>query len=405
MSTATSDGLRAANRASVLGALVRRGELSRAELADACGLSAATVATVVSELLHDGFAEERSRVPSHGGRPITRLGPRPDGAHLLGAEVGEGGVVVELLDLSLRHLDDEHVPLGVPDPNPVEVAAALRRGLRTVRSRNPAAEASLAGIGLALPDGLLGSAPAQVLVEMLAEPGRARAVPVHAAGHAAALAAAEAWRGPVGDGPPGNGPARSVGRTLVAALGRDAGLAVVAHGRLDPERGDAGSWGHTTVVPNGRGCACGRRGCLQAYVGADALVEAWRARGGTPTGTGPEALAALVAAADAGEAGAVTALDMALELLAIALGNAVTLTGVGAVVVGGPVGDVLVRARGAALAGRVRTATAAPGADVLSVTGRRAAEGGAFGAALVVLDRLLASPGLARGPVGAAPPD
>lgn len=415
MGAGTSGDLRAANRAATLGALVRAGELSRAELAERCDLSPATVAKVVADLLAQGLVEARGRVPSRGGRPVARLGVRADGGRLLGAEVADEEVVVELLDLTLQRLDDERVPIGAADASPVQVAAALRRAVRAVRSRHVAADAPLLGLGLSLP-GSLGAVPGApaggavsggaaldldgtslhapglgwpviALADLLGD--LADGVAVVPAGRAAALAAAEVWRGGL-DGP---------GRTLVVALGRDVGLAVVSAGGVGPGALGTGEWGHTTVVPNGRRCRCGRRGCLEAYVGADAVVEAWRARGGEPSSSGPTGVSALLAAADDGDAAAVTTLDMTLDLLAAALGTAVTLTGAGAVVVGGAAGELLVRARGADLAGRVRGASATPGADLLALTACRVPGGGALGAALGVLDRLATprpTPGVPR---------
>lgn len=393
MGAGTSGDLRAVNRAAVLGALVRDGELTRAELAERCDLSPATATKVVADLTAEGLVEERGLVPSRGGRPIGRLGVRADAGLLLGAEVGDDGVVVELLDLALQRVDDERVPIGAVDPSPVQVAAALRRAVRAVRSRRTGADARLLGLGLSLPGSLGAGAdarettlhvpglgwPTVLLGDLLGD--LVDGLPFVPVGRAAALAAAEVWRGGLG----------TEGRTLVVALGRDVGLAVVTDGRVAPGPVGTGEWGHTTVVPNGRRCRCGRRGCLEAYVGADQVVEAWRARGGEPPSSGAAGVAALLVAADDGDAAAVTTLDMTLDLLAAALGTAVTLLGADAVVVGGPAGEALVRARGGDLAARVRDACATPRADLLSLTACRVPDAGAFGAALGVLG-LLATP-------------
>jgi predicted NBD/HSP70 family sugar kinase len=57
----------------------------------------------------------------------------------------------------------------------------------------------------------------------------------------------------------------------------------------------AGEWGHTPIVVGGRACRCGSRGCLEAYVGAEAILE----RYGRPLPGNDEesALAELIAAA------------------------------------------------------------------------------------------------------------
>src|SRR5205807_2074586 len=37
----------------------------------------------------------------------------------------------------------------------------------------------------------------------------------------------------------------------------------------------AGEWGHTSLVVGGVRCRCGAAGCLEAYVGAEALLREW----------------------------------------------------------------------------------------------------------------------------------
>lgn len=64
---------------------------------------------------------------------------------------------------------------------------------------------------------------------------------------------------------------------LVVTLGTGVGGAVVIDGRL--VRGAAGfaaEIGHITVVPDGRPCGCGLRGCLERYASGTALgINAW----------------------------------------------------------------------------------------------------------------------------------
>jgi predicted NBD/HSP70 family sugar kinase len=43
--------------------------------------------------------------------------------------------------------------------------------------------------------------------------------------------------------------------------------------------GNAGEFGHTTAVPGGHSCICGKRGCLETYVSADALMRRLAANG------------------------------------------------------------------------------------------------------------------------------
>jgi glucokinase len=75
--------------------------------------------------------------------------------------------------------------------------------------------------------------------------------------------------------------ARATGRSLSHAIGLTLGTGVggglLLDGRLyRGERGMAGELGHLTVIPDGRPCACGNRGCLERYAGALGLAESMR---------------------------------------------------------------------------------------------------------------------------------
>ena len=70
------------------------------------------------------------------------------------------------------------------------------------------------------------------------------------------------------------GAARDTENSMIALLGIGVGLCIVSNAEI--YRGaasSAGEWGHTTVEVGGRTCRCGARGCLEAYVGAGAIVS------------------------------------------------------------------------------------------------------------------------------------
>jgi predicted NBD/HSP70 family sugar kinase len=76
------------------------------------------------------------------------------------------------------------------------------------------------------------------------------------------------------------GHGREVRDFLVATVGRGIGLGIVANGTVyRGGRGGAGEFGHVPVLADGPVCACGRRGCLEAVVGEQALTRAGRVAG------------------------------------------------------------------------------------------------------------------------------
>ncbi|MEU2351055.1 ROK family protein [Modestobacter sp. NPDC049651] len=59
---------------------------------------------------------------------------------------------------------------------------------------------------------------------------------------------------------------------LMITLGTGIGGGIVIDGRLQRgAHGVAGEWGHMRVVPDGRLCACGNRGCWEQYASGNAL--------------------------------------------------------------------------------------------------------------------------------------
>ena len=149
--------------------------------------------------------------------------------------------------------------------------------------------------------------------------------PVRLHNDAACVAVAEHWRG-------GWGTADLLG--MVVSTGVGGGL--VLGGRLvDGASGNAGHLGHLVVDPDGPPCACGGRGCLEAYARGPAVV-AWAAARGSAATDGRE----LAAEARAGEPVAQAAFARAGRALGLAIASAAALLDVRVVAVGGGLSQV-----------------------------------------------------------------
>jgi glucokinase len=126
---------------------------------------------------------------------------------------------------------------------------------------------------------------------------------------------------------------------LFVPVGTGIAAALVIGGRPYPGgAGDSGELGHLTVRPGGEPCACGRRGCLEAYASAAALAR----RGGAPPRE-------VIARAAAGDARADAVWGEALDALAEALASATLLLDPHLIVLGGGLaesGDALLAPRG-----------------------------------------------------------
>src|SRR6201992_515966 len=91
--------LRRENRAAVLWSLYLSHPRSRLELSAATGLSAASVTNVVRELIDEGIVIETGLAESDGGRPRAILAMNAEYGYLIGVDIGETRIRVELFDL------------------------------------------------------------------------------------------------------------------------------------------------------------------------------------------------------------------------------------------------------------------------------------------------------------------
>jgi predicted NBD/HSP70 family sugar kinase len=389
--SATVSSLRQRNRGVVLTHILQSKRTNRGDLARACGLSLASATNIVGDLVAEGLVHETGLIASRGGRPITLVEPRPEGAYLVGADVGERGVAVELFDLTMTRVDREFRG-GREDENLESIAHDLDDAVAALRDRNPGAWSSLAGIGLGLP-GVVESTPdgTQILYaqslgwdpvavgDLIHFDG-----PVFAENGAKTQAMAELWFGA----------ARGVDHALVALLGRGVGLGIIADGRL--QRGSTSSaaeWGHMKIERDGALCRCGDHGCVEAYIGASAILEAWRATGAEFEGTGWRAIGDLLEAAEAGDARAAGVVDDVIRSLGVALGSLVNLTNPQRIVIGGWVGLRLMEHLGPRIIEHTRAnALRRAGEQVDVVASTFGGDTVALGAAIMPLESIVREP-------------
>lgn len=388
---ATVMDVRQRNRAHALRDIILSGQTSRADIARECGLSVASVTNLVSELMSEGLVMEAGSVASSGGRPVTLLAPDPAGAYFLGADVGERGVAVELFDLSMSRVDREFRG-GREGESAQVIARDLDEALDALRERNAGAWDRVVGVGLGLP-GIVESeaSGAQVLYAqnlgwdpVAVSDLVSHDLPIFAENGAKTQAMAELWDGAV----------RGASEALVVLLGRGVGLAIISDGELAHGlKSSAGEWGHLKIVRDGAVCRCGGRGCVEAYLGADAILASWREAGGTFEGSGWRAIGDLLDSERAGDPVAVAVVDELVATLGSALGGLVNLTNPERVVIGGWVGLRLMES----LAGRIEAATRAeslarPGSQFGLFSCRFGGDTVALGAAIMPLEALLSAP-------------
>ncbi|MGW3098380.1 ROK family protein [Streptomyces sp. NPDC001102] len=292
--------LRRANRTAVLQRLYFDGPLSRFELGPATGLSSGSVSNVVADLVADGLVEEAGSVDSDGGRPRTLLRVAPGAGHMIGVDVGETRVRVELFDLTLTELARAERPLEQQRYEVEVIVGHIRDGIAEVLDEAGIPPEQLLGVGIGVP-GIVERTPdrgavvhgqtigwdAVPLESLLRTTSRLPdSVRYFIDNGAKTLGQAEMWFGA----------GRGARNAIVVLFGSGVGACLVTP---EVEHGRAVEWGHLTVRVRGRRCRCGALGCLEAYAGAESLLDRWREEGGRPPEGADEetALSAMLAAA------------------------------------------------------------------------------------------------------------
>ncbi|WP_240529871.1 ROK family transcriptional regulator [Streptomyces mangrovisoli] len=252
--------------------IIAESPTSRQELAAATGLSLATVATLVAELLDLRLITEVGFEDSAGGRPRGLVAVHAEGGALIGVDIAETYVRVELFDLALTVLARAAEDMRPGENRPEQVVAQVAAAVDAVVARAGLESARVLGVGVSVPgqvdrdSGVAQYAPNWdwhdvPLLGLLAE---RIGYPLYLDNPLRACAVAELWFGA----------ARGRGDAVVVNLGTGVGAGLVLGGGL--HRGvsnSAGEWGHTTLVLDGRLCHCGNHGCVETYVGAPGIMQ------------------------------------------------------------------------------------------------------------------------------------
>lgn len=256
----TSRDIRLANRLDVLRHVIANRPVSRQEIVTATGLSLATVSTLVGELLDLGLLEEVGYEDSGGGRPRGLIAVAPGGGVLVGVDMAETQVHIQLFTAKLEAMAETR--LHPAESRPEQVVRHIAAGVRSMLRRPD----PVLGVGVSVPGQVERDGAVSVTtptwdwhgVPLRRLLGEQLHLPLYLDTPARASIAAQLWSGA------GRGREDVVVLTLGSGVG--AGLALGGSVR-------AGEWGHSTLVLDGRRCRCGGRGCVEAYVGAAGVVQ------------------------------------------------------------------------------------------------------------------------------------
>ena len=248
--------------------LISSGPMSRGDLAERLGLSAATTTRTVRPLIEAGLIEEQPPVEVGGpGRPTRLLAVTPNSATVAGIKLTADRLYAVLTDPLGEVLISDSRPLTDTDAGCVTaLIASVVAQLAQRSGRRPDA------VGISLGAAVVGRRTVVVAsflgwrdVPLAAMVTEATGLPCVAANDVRAFAYAEAWFGA----------GRGKDPFAMVTLGAGIGCGVVVAGEVvSGAQGAAGSVGHLPVDPSGPSCEIGHPGCARALASTSGILRA-----------------------------------------------------------------------------------------------------------------------------------
>lgn len=383
------DDIRQHNLSLLLGHIHRDGALTRAELTQRLNLSRSTVKALVGDLADLGLVEEV--VPSGGervGRPSHLVAPRGDGPTAVGVDIDLAHVTIASVGLGGVIHSREVVATGEEPSTPEALVQILADTLPRMADAGGTL-GRLCGVGVSVPGtvdqatGRIGVAPnlgwEDVPFGKLLQDVVPDGLSVVVGNDADLAVLAEHLRGS----------ARDVDDVvyLLGRIGVGAGI-LIGGAPVRGRDGHAGEIGHNVLDPHGPPCHCGKRGCIETYLGEAAML---RLAGRTLPRT-DEAVAALFADARAGHPDALHAIHLVADPLGRAIANLLNTLNPERVLLGGSIGEVLEIARAEVEASVHKYSFGIASPNVSLVAPALGLDSSLLGAAEVAFTGLLADP-------------
>lgn len=266
---ADRDLMRGINRSIILNVIKTHGPISRADIAHLTGLSPATVTSITGLLIEEDLIFEKSTGDSSGGRPPILLALNPRGGFVIGIKLMESQAVAALTDLNATVIEKTNVELRNTELTSVIDELVLL--VENLMKNNKIPKKRLFGVGIGLAgvidsvNGILRKSPFfgwkdvpfRDLLDVRLK------VPIFLDNDVNTLTLGEKWLD--------NGV--HADNYVVITVGRGIGMGIIINGQIYRGKGGgAGEFGHLVVNQNGPVCDCGKRGCLESYLGDQALV-------------------------------------------------------------------------------------------------------------------------------------
>lgn len=251
-------------KSKIVSYIINNKNTSKAELAKELNLSMPTVLSNVNELIERNVVTESGEYESTGGRKAKRISINPSYRYAVGVVITANHLGIVLLNM--RYETEKMVRMRLkfsPDTSYcVKLAENVENFLKDVEERE-----KILGIGISIP-GIIDQEAHLVIKShalglenySLSFLEQSLDYPVYFSNDANAAMMAEDMN--------------YYQNAVYLSLNQTLGGAFCINGKLvTGQNQKAGEFGHMIMVPDGRKCYCGKKGCADAYCAAGALTD------------------------------------------------------------------------------------------------------------------------------------
>lgn len=255
------------NRQRVYQRVYEENQISKPTLSSELGISLPTVSQCVNELIERGLVSEKGHFESTGGRKAAIITLNRDVKVSVGLEILKESVHLTVIDLYGTVIREKFVQYPFRDSE--EYCACIGEYIIRFVEESQIGHDRILGVGIAI-QGLVDKKTGKVSFGRILNANGFSAerigkyIPFPCAlRHDTEVAAAfMLWHNP------------EINDALYIVLNRNLGGAVIINGEVHHgQKLPSGLIAHMTLVPEGRTCYCGKRGCVEAYCSVDSILN------------------------------------------------------------------------------------------------------------------------------------
>ncbi len=320
------------NKKKILNLIAEKREYTKQNISKEIGVSIPTVISNINELIEEGIVEEAGVEGSTGGRKPIIVRFLPNSKYSFGVEFTLNNVRVILTNLDSQIKFD--VTFEIVNYKSIDdIISKIHEIINNMLSHGKISPMDILGIGFSLP----GTVNEEGLILELAPNIGLKNIdfnkftqllefPVYMENEANSAAFGELTLGI----------AKKMRNLVYISINEGIGAGVVIQDHLYKGKNKrAGELGHMTIVPNGKTCNCGRKGCLEQYASKKSLIEDYNLKSLEPIAS----LQEFFNRVQQKEPLAILELQTYLNFLAIGIQNIVLLLDPHYVILGGEVSD------------------------------------------------------------------